>query len=413
MELFNKHIIQVFEHQLLRIGEVDGVVFNEEHFQALAAFAEQYSEKYFSIQHKSIRFSHYVGALQVGNLMIEILPKTDQTEGATVQKILLDLFRECKILQPETMNVSNLSSRKGNLLDLYIAQFLSDTENLLHQGLIKTFHLVTNNRPVLKGRLLLHKQLAHNAWHQERFYTAHHDFNYHHPYNQFLYEALHILKDISLHPALLFKVQELLHRFPPLSRWSRPYPAIETLKFDRQNNRYASALRMALLILQHFQPDMRAGNLPVLALLFDMNALFEEFVFRQLQKAANESISVQRQVRRSFWEQRYLQPDILLTINNKRIVLDTKWKHLTKVNPEMEDLRQMFVYNQYFDAAHSALIYPKVKGLHDLPPVPFKPTSGSDAIYSCQIIFIKLEKNDILNQNLGNELLEKIKGSLH
>ncbi|MDX1943055.1 MAG: hypothetical protein SFU99_21000 [Saprospiraceae bacterium] len=409
MNTLKKHTIQVFEHQLLRIDEAkDGFIFTKPYYDNLAAFAEQHSEKYYSIQRNGIRFSHYVGALQVNNLTIEILPKTDITEESAVQKVLLDLLRECRILRPEAENVSYLSARKGNLLDLYIAQFLSDTEKLLHQGLIKTFHSVTENRRSLKGRLLLHKQLIQNAWHQERFYTAYNNFDYHHPYNQLIYEALQVLKNIVLHPVLLFKIQELLHRFPNLPRWTKPYPAMETLKFNQQSNHYASAIRTALLILQHFQPDVRAGNLPVLAILFDMNALFEEFVFRQLQKAADDTISIQRQVRRSFWEQRYLQPDILLTMNNQRIVLDTKWKRLKKVKPEMDDLRQMFVYNQYFDAARSVLMYPKIKGLNDLPPVPFQPTSGSDAIYACQIIFIELEKNSILNQNLGNELLEKI-----
>jgi len=123
--------LQVFEHQKLRIGER----LSQQQWQALVAFLQRQGERYFTVLHNGIQFSHYVGALQVGDLTIEILPKIDETEGANLQPVLLDVLRECRILQPESVATASLQARNGSLLEIYIIDFLNEIEKLLQQGL--------------------------------------------------------------------------------------------------------------------------------------------------------------------------------------------------------------------------------------------------------------------------------------
>lgn len=409
METLTQQNIRVFEHQLLRIGEaVQGIVFTRPHFDALAAFAERNTQKYYTLQHNGVRFANYVGALQVGRLTIEILPKIDQAGDVNIQHVLLDMLKACRILQPESPGFARLSLRIGSLLDLYVHQFINEVTQILHQGLTKSYAPVAANRQVLKGRLLLEKQLQYNLAHRERFYTESYEFSYNHEYNILLNNAIKALTQLPVHPAIQFEAQQLLHRFPPLKQVSNPLPNPDELYFTRQTKRYESAVRTATLILQQFQPDVRAGQLPVLAILFDMNALFEEFIYRQLKNAADKATIVLRQVRQSFWERHYLQPDILLIKENQRIVLDTKWKRLQKASPEMNDLRQLFVYHQYFDASRGVLVYPRMPGLQDLPPTPFSPTLDKNQKYFCQLVFVDLVKNGKLNSQIGKDLLQKM-----
>lgn len=393
--------LQVVEHQKLRIG--DGL--SKQHWQALITFAARHSERYFTVLHNGIRFSNYVGVLQVGDLTIEILPKV--AEATNVQRVLIDMLRECRLLKPESTGTATLRTRNGTLLEIYITQFLNEIEVLLKQGLTRSYAIEAKNGKFLKGKVLLNKQLERNLIHPERFYTRTSEYSYYTPFNQILYSTLLALQKMPLPIKLVDQAQTLIRLFPAMQRWTQPLPDLNALPFNRETLRYKSALEMAWLFLQSISPDIRAGQLSVLAILFDMNFLFESFIFRQLQKAANAKIIIRRQVPKLFWNRRSIQPDILLTSDNQNIVIDTKWKKLQKVSPAMEDLRQMYVYNQYFGARHSVLVYPRVPGLEDLEPVPFHALEDSET-YFCEVRLVDLVKDGQLNRLLGLELMQKI-----
>jgi 5-methylcytosine-specific restriction enzyme subunit McrC len=396
--------LQVLEHEKLRIGER----LPAQHWQALAAFAQGNAERYFRILHNGIQFSNYVGALQVGDLTIEILPKIDDISEANAQVVLVEMLRECRLLQPESPAMAALREHRGSLLDLYIVQFLDEVQQLLREGLTRSYLAETQNRRTFKGKLLIHKQIEQNLVRPERFFTQTLEYSYEHPFNRLLYTALLALGKLTLPAKAAFFLQQLRQQFPPVEPWCLPLPDFDSLRFNRQTLRYKNTLQVALSILQQTRPELRAGRLQVLAILFDMNFLFEAFIFRQLQQAASKNIAVKRQVPKPFWNRRAIQPDIVLAIDNQNIIIDTKWKKLTKVSPAMDDLRQLFVYNQYFDARHSVLVYPRVPGLQDLEPVPFQPVGENAAAYFCQVRLASLVKDGRLNRQLGAELLEKI-----
>ena len=105
----------------------------------------------------------------------------------------------------------------------------------------------------------------------------------------------------------------------------------------------------------------------VLALMFDMNVLWEKFVFVSLRKHHIDSSvinSISKQTDKHFWKPKSgpissMKPDIVINQNiDNCVVLDTKWKNLNGGNPSAEDLRQMYVYHEYFSSKRVALIYP-------------------------------------------------------
>ena len=175
-----KQLIQVFEHQKLRIGKkYKEVAFTQSHFDALVRYNEQYDNRYFTPIHKGIKFSHYVGVIQVGQLTIEILPKTDKVEGnyAKWHTGLIGMLKICRYLKLESSTEANLKLQQATLLDLYIYTFLNEVELLLHKGLVKKYRLVQENKSVLSGSLQFQKHIIKNLVHKERFYIQHQTYD--------------------------------------------------------------------------------------------------------------------------------------------------------------------------------------------------------------------------------------------
>ena len=89
-----------------------------------------------------------------------------------------------------------------------------------------------------------------------------------------------------------------------------------------------------------------------------MNKLYEEYVFRCLKKELSKlDIEVKREIKK-FWEDKIIKPDIVITKDGKSFILDTKWKDIAKHDVSDSDLKQMFVYNLYWDCEESILLYP-------------------------------------------------------
>ena len=174
----------VFEHQTLSVGDTqNGVTFTAAHFQNLFRFYQKKSTKFFKPTHNGIKFSHYVGALQTGDLTIEILPKADAKkppDSTLWQSVLLDLLRECKLIKMEGLTHAALRLRPNAILDLYVEIFLTEVERLLQEGLVKSYQRQEANLPILKGRLVVPKHIRKNQVQKDRFYVNFEKYDYNH-----------------------------------------------------------------------------------------------------------------------------------------------------------------------------------------------------------------------------------------
>ena len=400
--------VRLFEYQRLRVGDrVQGGVFEERHWQKLSRFLTLSRYPCFQILPDGIQFGQYVGVLQVDELTIEIVPKTDRSapdDAALWQNVLIDLLRSCRLWRGEWIAGGRLDVKPGGLLEWYCRYFLQQTEGLLRQGLQKSYDRQSNRRPTLRGRLLLHKQVTET---RPVFWTDGETFNYNHPYNHWLKAALELI--IARYPDEQLRTQArmLYRRFPALTG-----PAgdrLPALTEPLRENRYLAALTIARLLLNHFSPVARHGEWPLMALLFDMNALFEEYIARQLEKHCPPGAKVRRQVSTPFWNRRSIRPDLILDYNDRRFVVDTKWKEIPKGRPAMEDIRQIYVYNEYFAADQGILLYPQTEKFREWPAIPFAPVRGRERNHSCRILAAPVVRtNGTLHPDLGKILWEKI-----
>ena len=156
-----KRRIPVFEHQVLRIGEHG---FSRADFDALVVFNQRHADKFFVVRHNSLKFTSYVGVLQVGGLNIEILPKADRSEVGGVDKwhrALIDMLRACGQLRLAAESSADLRLRRASLFDLYMEVFLADVEGFRYAEIaeITGVPLGTVMSRLHRGRKALEKRL--------------------------------------------------------------------------------------------------------------------------------------------------------------------------------------------------------------------------------------------------------------
>lgn len=410
----NKPIL-VFEHKHLLIGEQG---FSRHHWEALGWYNEKHGGCFFSLTPKGVKFNQYVGVIQVGNLTIEILPKVSKTvekgDEKKWQQVLIDMLRQCNWMQIHTHEKAVLRFKPNSILEAYLDIFVQQCEEVLRKGLIKKYRTTASNCTSLKGKFVFHKQIQANSIHKEKFYTQYQVFDKDNIFNQILLKALKLIPKISQSPFLKDRVYGLVLAFPELADLAVSPQTFKRLVFDRKTEAYKEVIEIAAMLLLNYRPDISTGQNHVLAILFDMNDLWEEYIFRQLLKRKHKDWVITSQNSKQFWRfennksSKIIRPDIV--IHNKTcgstIILDTKWKLPEQNTPADSDLKQMFVYNEYWQSKNAILIYPNA----DYTAMPvyyegiFAKKKESQSLNSCGVM-----KVTILDEN--NYHLDKIIGS--
>jgi 5-methylcytosine-specific restriction enzyme subunit McrC len=151
------------------------------------------------------------------------------------------------------------------------------------------------------------------------------------------------------------------------------------------NDRFQPAFNLARLFIENSVFQLSAGRHRTFAFVFDMNRLFEEFVYRFIlrhrQRILPEcwgdvTIRAQSRGRVVYLAERLrdrrqvfrLVPDVLFVSPSGRpvLILDTKYKRLDatrlRLGVSEGDMYQMLAYAARFDCPQTLLLYPQWQG---------------------------------------------------
>ncbi len=409
--------IQVFEYSELSVGN-DGI--SQEQFDALARYCKYEAKEsgdlkdsesvvgkdecpYYSLRNNSIRFRQYVGVLKVGDLIIEVLPKADENGQKDFWYSRLIQMLKCvhklKIYAPTVAGQSTTSS----ILDVFIEKFLDQVDELLNKGLVKCYRKENANIGALKGRVLWSKHIVKNCIHKEKFYVNYTTYDYEHVLNRILRKTLEVIPRLAYSTSLRGRAVSSLFSFPELKDIQVSPELFSALNFDRKTEDYMMAIDIAKLILLNYSPDLKDGKNDILALMFDMNKLWEEYIGCILKQKLN-GYNVFCQKKKELWKSvegkktKTVCADIVIKKDDNVIsILDTKWKCPQEQEYASDaDLHQMYVYLNRFNVEKVALIYPgertDVKGYFE--------GCGKN---SCDMIFVSCSGDD-WEDNIVNKI---------
>ncbi|MDR2582865.1 MAG: McrC family protein [Fibromonadaceae bacterium] len=396
--------ITVFEHQSLKIDDL-------KLRKALEIFRSDKKDfPYYSLIHNGVKFNSYVGVIQVGKTIIEILPKADKNNDENKwRNILIGMLRTVYDFDVKAPTQSSLKIKPNSILELYFEVFVKEVEYLLHTGLSKQYIKIENNLNSLKGKILFSKHIQKNLIHKKKFFVNYTTYDKEHILHKLLYKTLKLLQKINTNPALQSKICALLLNFPEMPDIKVTENTFNKITYSRKTEAYRNAINIAKLLLLNYHPDIRGGSNSVLAIMFDMNKLWEEFVYKSLRKhLGNKGYEVKEQVSKLFWESRKIKPDIVIKKDNEYWILDTKWKILDDNAKDINDndLKQMFVYSLYFDAPKVALVYPTGRSYkNDSIKGGFEKIPNETNNRACDLIFIEVNKDiKVWQEKIASEI---------
>lgn len=317
---------------------------------------------------KVLQAQNYVGVIQTKDgTTIEILPKIQNVDENKSKEILIKMLKTLKKSPFKDFNMANLKSSKMPLLEIFISMFLEELSKLIKKGIKSDYITKEENLKFLKGKLKISEQIKQNSIHKERFFVEYEEFMSDRIENKLIKTTLQYLYKKAKSNKNQQRIREFLFVFDEIGISHNIRTDFSNLKLNRQIKDYEQILLWCKTFLLENSFSPYKGNDVAFALLFDMNLLFESYVYNYLKKDENfDDITAQDKKHHLAYldgkiSKFQLKPDIV--INNGEIIADTKWKLLsedkTHQGISQTDMYQLYAYGtKYKDCKYMYLIYP-------------------------------------------------------
>lgn len=334
----------------------------------------------------ALRARDVVGILAAGDASLEILPKIDVAPGGTrdhqdaaIRKRLVHMLAVALDLKIDLGVVTDLAWQRETLLEILIRIFCEKLTEALRKGMPRRYVGREEDLPTMRGQLDITRQFTRHAVNPSRLACRFDLLSEDTPLNRIMKAAVVRLMRLSRRSANQQRLRELAFIYADISEVPIAELRWDEVIIDRTNRSWQELSTMARLFLRDRYQTTTSGAGQGTAMLFEMNALFEQYVGRLIARAvAGTDLTVSLQGGRLFClsaqdsERRLFQtkPDILIRKGDMVAhVIDTKWKRIAsriddpKQGVSQGDIYQMMAYAQLYRAPRLTLLYPHHPGL--------------------------------------------------
>jgi len=321
---------------------------------------------------KVLQAQNYVGVIQTKDgTTIEILPKIREVDEEESRKILIRMLKTLKKSPFKSLHKAHLKTTKMPLFEIFISMFLEELAVLIRKGIKSDYIAKEDNLHFLKGKLKINEQIKYNYIHKERFFVAYDEYSSDRVENRLIKTTLQYLYKKSRSSRNQQRIREFLFVFDEVKPSKNFKIDFSKVKSNRQMRDYEQVLLWCKTFLLGNSFSPYRGNSVAFALLFDMNKLFESYVYDYLRKQ-RKYVSITAQDSGHYLAYMNgkdgkfkLKPDIVVnkSITDKTVVIDTKWKLLSEDKAHQgvsqSDMYQLFAYGtKYKNCQRMFLIYP-------------------------------------------------------
>lgn len=333
-----------------------------------------------------IKAKHYVGIIATQNVRLEILPKIDRGSGLdatltdTTRGALVKMIAAAMNVPVHDGEITKLASQDQDLLEIFMTVFATRLSAKVRQGLTRRYQRHEDVLPRLRGKLNVTQQFTRLVAYPDRLACEYDEFTADTPLNRLLLCAVQTLRRVTTLSRTQRLFSEIATQFDGVQALDIGTALKSPVLIDRRQSEWRVIERLARLLLNTQYQTIHGGPQEGVALLFDMNQLFEAYVARIAQKTLRPlGYDVRTQGPQNYLAAHIAlngrhrgafatRPDIHVSGNDKTVIMDTKWKRLDDAQSaqgiSQADAYQMYGYAGVYRADMVVLIYPGFKQSH-------------------------------------------------
>jgi len=344
---------------------------------ARSTFAGRGGEGVLEHGRKGLRARGVVGVIATQGCQLEILPKIEglgepEASDDALRRRLIHMLAVVHNLQVDAGSLTQLGWQKDTTLELLIRLFCNRLMEAVRMGLPRRYLDHADDLTALRGRLDITRQFSRHAVAPQRLACQYDELSTDIAINQVMRAAITRLRQLAQAPDNQRVLRELIFAYADVTDVSVPALRWDQITMDRTNQRWSELLSFARLLLADRHQQTTAGAIDGHALLFEMNALFEQYIARLVSRALAGSgyrVIAQGGHQDCLFEAgigRFrTKPDLIIKkADQTALVIDTKWKRLVpriddpKQGVSQADVYQLMAYSQLYHCSNVMLLYP-------------------------------------------------------
>ena len=327
---------------------------------------------------KELRARGVVGVIATPGCQLEILPKIEGTgesgvDDTTLRRRLIHMLAIARNIRIDAGAITQLGWQRHTLLELLIRLYCGKLADAVRQGIPQQYTEQEDDLPTLRGRLDVTRQFSILPVSPQKLACR---FDARSPdiaLNQVMRAAIDKLSRVAQAPDNQRALRELSFAYSDISKVSPGALRWDLIVLDRTNTRWRELLSvLARLLLGDRHQQTSAGPIDGYALLFEMNISSLRNMWRDClpvrSRAAVRSAADAETLRR--WWRRMgcvlsvsvqgghrdclfdgeagrfrTRPDLIVRRGSQiALIIDTKWKRITRIDDPKQGVSQADVY---------------------------------------------------------------------
>ena len=329
----------------------------------------QHLDSALKVTPNGIETNSWVGVIKYKNSHFQILPKLicdNEDNKENILKNLIFMLSYTKKLDIKTSNEAKLSSAKNPFIEILIREYAKSLFECLKRLTPKKYVREEDNLKFIKGKIRFSENIRYNCTNEARFYCEYDEFSENNILNQLFLFVTTCLYNISNDSYNKKTLKFIINYFADINLIRFDKFKVEKIKLSRNQELFRKPFNLAKMFVEKTSVDLSKNKFENITLIWDMNKLFEEFIFEIMKKYEKEfecTLTAQRGRKLLVGDtskKRNTFVDIMVEKDDgEKIVLDTKYKKFVTTDDfSNADVFQVSTYCLLHKANYAILLYP-------------------------------------------------------